>query len=384
MRPSIVWVIVLKELREALRDRRTLMRLLVLPMLVYPLFAIGVSKFQKAETDEREARSSRVALWGSPPPGVAAALRARPQLEASDWTGAPDGLRAGWEQLELPAGGDVDSAEANAPSDHRNSVPVAWTEPDNPALAAARAALARREVDAIAAFWPAHERKVAAGERARVAIYFDPTRPESMLGRERVEWALRLERKRLQAEREGARGLPGGYSVPFEMVERTAAVEGRSGGRILGSMMPMLLILMSLLGGFMPAIDLTAGEKERGTMQTLMCAPLLPVEIILGKFVAVSCISLLTAVFNLLSVGLTMQRILPADLTVGLRVYVLSGLLLIPVNLLFSAMFLALAAFARDFKDGQNVLMPVYLPLTLLAGLASLPTIELDVATSLA
>ena len=68
-----------------------------------------------------------------------------------------------------------------------------------------------------------------------------------------------------------------------------------------------------------------------------------------------------------------MQRILPSDMVVGGRAYLLAALLLVPVNLLFSAMFLALAAFARDFKDGQNVLMPVYLPLTMLSGLASLP-----------
>jgi sodium transport system permease protein len=148
--------------------------------------------------------------------------------------------------------------------------------------------------------------------------------------------------------------------------------------------MPMMLILMSLLGGFLPAIDLTAGEKERGTMQTLLCAPLRPIEIIGGKFLAVFTISLLTALANVVSMSFTLGRILPGEVPVPFSIYALTFALLIPVSFLFSALFLALAVFARDYKDGQNVLMPVYLPITLLSGLTALPGIELDAWTAFA
>ena len=70
---------------------------------------------------------------------------------------------------------------------------------------------------------------------------------------------------------------------------------------------------MSLLGGFYPAIDLTAGEKERGTMQTLLCAPVSPVEIVAGKYLAVWVTSLIAALANVVSLGTTVARILPVS-----------------------------------------------------------------------
>jgi sodium transport system permease protein len=381
----VIWTILQKELIEALRDRRTLSRLLLLPILVYPLFAIGVTKFQSAEMEAREAQSSRVAVWGEAPAPLKTRLQERGNFVFVGWFGAPEELRTGWPTLQIPPGVDPDAPEAdeNAPQ-KRRAVPLWWTEPPNPALKAAQEALERKDMDAILAFWPGFEDTTTAGQKGRVAVYFNPTRPESSLARERLERALRLERKQLQVEREDARALPRGHSMPYEILTRAAAAEGRSGGQILGAMMPMMLILMSLLGGFLPAIDLTAGEKERGTMQTLLCAPLRPVEIIGGKFLAVFVISLITALLNVVSLALTMNRILPADVRVSLSTYGLTMLLLVPVNFLFSALFLALAAFARDFKDGQNVLMPVYLPLTLLSGVTALPGVELNRGTALA
>lgn len=385
VRFSLVWVIFLKELVEALRDRRTISRLLLLPILVYPLFAIGISKFQNTEMAAREARPSRIAVWGDAPAPLQLRLQQRDKFAFAPWLGAPDALRGSWSSLALPPGTDPDAPEAeeNKPQ-QRRMVPLWWIEPENPVLIAARAALSAQQADAVLVFWPSFRASSEEGKKARVAVYFDPVSQDSALARERLERALRLERKDLQREREEARSLPAGYSMPYEILSRTTAVEERRGGQILGAVMPMILILMSLLGGFLPAIDLTAGEKERGTMQTLLCAPVRPVEIIGGKFLAVFLISLLTAFLNVFSLALTMHRILPSDVPVSASTYGLTLLLLVPVNFMFSALFLALAAFARDFKDGQNVLMPAYLPLTLLSGLTALPGIQLNPATAMA
>ena len=108
------------------------------------------------------------------------------------------------------------------------------------------------------------------------------------------------------------------------------------------------------------------------------------IEIIGGKFLAVFAISLLTAGANVVSLAFTLRRILPGEFEVSFSVYALTFALLVPVTFLFAALFLALACFARDYKDGQNVLMPVYLPITLLAGLTSLPGIELNAFTAFA
>jgi sodium transport system permease protein len=141
---------------------------------------------------------------------------------------------------------------------------------------------------------------------------------------------------------------------------------------------------MSLMGAFYPAIDLSAGEKERGTMQTLLCAPISPREIILGKFLSVWTMAILMTLANLASVGFAMSRI--ASQLGGMAsasLFVVTFLALLPVTFFISAVFLGLAVFAKDYKDGQNQLMPVFLPAYLLAGAAAMPGVELTAKTAL-
>jgi sodium transport system permease protein len=131
------------------------------------------------------------------------------------------------------------------------------------------------------------------------------------------------------------------------------------------------------------AVDVTAGEKERGTMQTLLVAPIRPSEIVVAKFLAVWLLSMLSLVANLASLALTVGRLLPAGLPgLGTANLLLALAVLVPVTLTTSALFLALASFARDFRDGQTMLTPVYMAVALPAGVVALPTIELNAWTA--
>jgi sodium transport system permease protein len=164
---------------------------------------------------------------------------------------------------------------------------------------------------------------------------------------------------------------------------RDVAPASRQAGRLIGTMLPFLLLTLCIVGGLYPAIDLTAGEKERGTMQTLMCAPVLPGEIIGGKFLAVWTLSLASAIANVVSLATTITRTLPIDGTaIPLSTYALTAGILVPVTLLTSALFLAIAVFAKDFKEGQSFLTPVYMALSLPAMVTMLPTIELNAWTT--
>ncbi|WP_437677679.1 ABC transporter permease subunit/CPBP intramembrane protease [Sorangium sp. So ce131] len=392
MRPAIVWTILRKELLESLRDRRTLVRLVVLPILLYPLFALGMSKIVGSEAAAREARASRVAVWGELAGGLRERLEsAGKKIELAPWEGAPPEVREGLlsgalAPPEEPAAEAEPGAGDEAPpgDDGEKGRRPRWTEPENPVLAAARAAVSARQVDAVLVPWPSLEATLAQGGRGAVAIYFDSVRADSATAEARLDAALGRARREIVAAREAERGLPAGFSVAYDVVPRDVAPDSRKVGQILGSMMPMMLILMSLLGSFLPAIDLTAGEKERGTMQTLLCAPVRSLEIISGKFLAVWTISLLTALGNVVSLSLTVGRLLPDVVVVDPAVFALTFVLLVPVTFLFSALFLALAVFAKDFKDGQNALMPAYLPLSLLAGITALPMVELSPWTAYA
>ena len=185
------------------------------------------------------------------------------------------------------------------------------------------------------------------------------------------------------AERERALGLVRGFALGLDVRATNVAQEARRSGQILGLFLPFLLVTMSLLGGFYPAIDLTAGEKERGTMQTLLCAPVSPLEIVAGKYLAVWVTSLIAALANVVSLGTTVMRILPGDaISVSPSTLLLAFAMLLPVTLFITAVFLAVAAFAKDFKDGQNFLTPVYMLLALPAGVTMLRGIELNAWTA--
>jgi sodium transport system permease protein len=387
VRPAIVWTILRKELVEALRDRRTLVRLILVPVLLYPLFALGLSKLLGSETAARAARPSHVAVWGDLPPDLGRLLEQGGKVELTPWAGAPPDIRGGIERGELSPPPSPDPDEEKALEEEaleEGRTRPQWHEPENPVLAAARAAVAARETDAVLVAWPSFAKAVDRGARGQLSIYFDSVAQESQMARDRLERATRRVRREVRAGREAARGLPDGFSTPIELLFRNVAPESRRVGQLLGAMMPMMLILMSLLGSFLPAIDLTAGEKERGTMQTLLCAPVRPIEIIWGKFLAVWWIALLTALANVVSLAFTVGRLLPDVVHVAPSVFALAFALMVPVTFLFAALFLALAVFARDFKDGQNALMPAYLPLTLLAGVAALPVVELTPWTAFA
>ncbi len=98
------------------------------------------------------------------------------------------------------------------------------------------------------------------------------------------------------------------YAEPIRVKAEDVATDRELGGSVWGRLFPFLLVMMSLTGAFYPAIDLCAGEKERGTMETLMISPASRTEIVMGKFLTVMLASMMTALLNLLSMGLTGLR----------------------------------------------------------------------------
>ncbi|MCX6552365.1 MAG: ABC transporter permease subunit [Acidobacteria bacterium] len=388
MRLAIVRTIVATELTETLRDRRTIMMMIALPVLLYPLIMIGFSKLQVSQREAIEGRTSRVAVWGGTPEGLATAL-VRDGNVVIDSKAVPPavvttGLATGvLQRPALPPSAPASLPESGSASSARAPVASPPPEPEHPVLAAARALVVARSVDAVLVFWPDVPGALASGRAGSVSIYYDSVREDSLEAQRRLAERLLDFRKALVRDRERAQGLVEGFSVGLDIRSANVAPEERRTGQLLGLFLPFLLVTMSLLGGFYPAIDLTAGEKERGTMQTLLCAPLSPVEIITGKFIAVWITSLIAALANVVSLGATMMRILPGDsISVAPSTFILAFVMLLPVTFFITAIFLALATFAKDFKDGQNFLTPVYMLLALPAGVTMLRGIELNAWTA--
>ncbi len=389
MRPAIVIEILRKELTETLRDRRTLLMMIVLPVLLYPLLMIGFSKLQTSQTAATVERTSRAAVWGALPPGARDALGDGGKIAIDASASPPRAVAEGLERGTLsrpPVPAAPPPGEARSPGGRREGASAARSreqEPETPVLVAAREVVTSRRVDAVLVLWPDVGPALAEARAGSVSIYYDSVREDSLEARDRIEASLNRYRKALVGERERHRGLDAGFSTGLDIRATNVAAERRQAGQILGLFLPFLLVTMSLLGGFYPAIDLTAGEKERGTMQTLLCAPVSSLEIVAGKYLAVWVTSLIAAFANVLSLGATMMRILPGEsISVAPSTLALAFVMLVPVTCFITAVFLALATFAKDFKDGQNFLTPVYMLLALPAGVTMLRGIELNAWTA--
>jgi sodium transport system permease protein len=157
---------------------------------------------------------------------------------------------------------------------------------------------------------------------------------------------------------------------------------------MVARILPTLLMMMVLLGAFYPAVDLTAGEKERGTLQTLITSPARPVEIIAGKFLTVFCISMVAAMANLVSMAAAFTWLLSdlapdqAAFQVDFTTIALLMAQLIPVGCLVSAGMLAVCVFARSYKEAQHYLTPIYIFLLVPIILSALPGVTLTKTTA--
>src|SRR5262249_13598169 len=160
-------------------------------------------------------------------------------------------------------------------------------------------------------------------------------------------------------------GAPPG--VLLVRTARTALEEpDRKGAVSLAALVPLGLIRMTITGAVYPAIDLTAGERERGTLEMLVAAPVPRLGLLTAKYVAVLTVAVLTAVINLTAMTVTLQFSGLGGLLFGeegltaLLVLQIFGLLLLFAGF-FSAVLLALTSFARSFKEAQAYLIPLML-----------------------
>ena len=373
MRPHIIATIFRKEITESLRDRLTVIVVLLLPLLVYPLMLIGMSKLRESQELAQEVRPSQIAVWGAAPADLVGWLKRTNALVLENWTGASESLRAEFEAGEFqppPAAVMERNGEKTAPPD--------------PLMDAARALVSRRKADAVLIVWPGFEKELVRGGLGKISIYFDSVRPASEKAQERLNEELVQFRKDVVQQRERERGLAEGFSRAVEISSRNIAPASRRTGQVLGVLLPFLVIILSATGSVYAAIDLTAGEKDRGTMQTLMCAPLRTGEIVCGKFLAVWIIGLISALANTGSMAATLTRVVAPTGMLNLSpwTYLWTFAMLLPVTFTISAFFLAVAVLARDAKDAGNFLGPALIILMMPLGAAMTPGVELDAWTS--
>jgi sodium transport system permease protein len=350
----------LKELRETLRDRRTLATLVLMPLLVYPLLSMTLQRLLLATSAERKLENIVVGV-----------------LHADDLDRLSDLLKFGETSL---------SAEAYHPLAMESEVSVkgrfqeAWrgmvlTASIDEAFRTQAIDLALEiEVEEFSS--PA---MVKPATTYSVVAHYRPDLPRS-------QQAYRDLRRLLEsindAETYRLRQTVLGQSrAPVELATKAFAVRS-DWLQSVAAVIPLMLLLMTITGAVYPAIDLTAGEKERGTFEAMIATPTPSLVILLSKYVAVLVVSMLTATIHLLGMYLTLSiggigQALFGNASLSLLAMLqIFGLMLL-FSSFFSAILLGICSLARSFKEAQAYLIPVML-LSFGPGIISLlPSIQL-------
>ena len=344
----------LKELKDSLRDRRTLISMIVVPTLVMPAIMFGVGTIMtKVMQQAREEGTSLIVLGGADSPKVISALKAEKNF-----------------RVVTPSG------------DYRQLISDKKV---------------RVAVEIPAGF----EASLKEGEPKTVTIYHYEGEIKSGIGLGEVEKFFRNLREQTVETRLKERNLPVTLVKPFEVKRQNVAPPEKVGGNVIGGFIPYIIIILCFTGAMYPAMDLTAGEKERGTMETLLCSPVARVNIVLGKFLMVLTASITTMLLSLLSMGLStvlgismfsgsqMQAAAAKSAEAGTMPLIdpmgLVGAfaMIAPVAVFFAALLLAISLFAKSYKEAQSYVSPLIIVVIMPAVVGMLPGIELSVRTAL-
>jgi len=310
-----------KELREVLRDRRVLFSTIVSPLLMTPLLLWGVGMM----IQQRQESAQRAVI----PVAVIAPRGGAELLKALDEGGFA--VR----RVSEPA-----QAESMLRSRHARAVLVVDDRFDE----------------------HLHNESTA-----KVTVLYDPLNDSSREALSR----LRALTDRLSAEwvqrRLARRFIAAEFTTPIAVVTQTIQTENPVGNLVLGIILPYVIVLSAFFGAVSPAFDLVAGEKERGTLETLLATPASRRQIVWGKFLSVTVVCMLAAIFAML--GMLLAFALPASSRVfmeqagrfSISASVLGILLLtlVPLTVFYAAVLTIISTFARNQKEAQTYLIPL-------------------------
>ena len=336
-----------KELTDTLRDRRTIITMILVPLMLFPVIMSVMTRIQVSQMKKAEAEVLQVALITY---GNAQAFRdsllARDDFEVHE---------------DIPA----------------DSV---------------RALIQRDSLDGAFVFSKNFDKRVQNLKSGRVKFYYKSTENEKEdITKRRLKEVLDGFEKTLLAERFRKLQLDEDTVEPVKVAEVNVATPKERLGRAIGGFLPYIFVIFCFTGAMYPAIDLAAGEKERGTIETLLTAPVPRLQILLGKFSVVVLTGIASAAISMVGLYIGFRQIpeIPTEaletilsiLEVKSIVLVLS--LLFPLTVFFAGLLLSVSIFARSFKEAQSYISPMTIIVILPVIVGLLPGMELTAKTAL-
>jgi sodium transport system permease protein len=342
-----IGIVYRKELTEALRDSRTLISSILIPLFLFPVLTVGIGYAFVEVADQASHEASRImVLGGADSPDVVARLKQAPNLRV-----------------------------------------VAY-KPNYTEL------ISNKKIRAAIDLPPGFQADVENGSHPEVKIYVFSGDLKSMLSATRIKEQLTEYRDSMVRDRLAAQHLPESLMKPFSVQQQNVVSEDRVAGESYGGLITYLVILMCMTGAMYPAMDLTAGEKERGTMETILSSPIERTHLVFGKFFLVLTASLATATLSVLSMAGSFAvlshygkaqgigddfPILTMHAQTAFAIFIMA----LPVAVLFSAVLMTISLFAKTFKEAQSYLTPMTFLVIVPAIAAVIPGIELTAKLAL-
>lgn len=339
-----IGILYAREMRSALRERSIVINSLLLPVLLYPFLlwvAFTAMLFIQGQT---EGLVSRIFVNGWPP--------GHPKLRRS---------------FELEKLVEIIS--------------------ETPSKSELKRKLREGQLELVVQFLAATN-ATAGVSNFTVTLLCNEARERSLKARETVEELLRAYRQDWLLREASKRGISSGEWRQFSLASRNIASSKQVGGFILGWILPILFVVMVAMGCFFPAVDSTAGERERSTWETLMSTCASRTSIIIAKYLYVATLGGIAGVLNLAAMLITVKPLFaPLLAKAGEKIVFALPLAAIPI-MLASAFLLAafvaagmmvFAAFARTFKEGQAMITPFYLLILLPLMFLQVPGLKFSV-----
>jgi sodium transport system permease protein len=343
-----VGIVYRKELREALRDRRTLVSSLLVPLLLFPILTAGLGAAISALVGKAKEEIPKVMILGGDD---------SPQL---------------LEELHNSATIHIVLTAAN------------WKDQ-----------VVNKDIRAAIEIPPGFQSDVAQQKSVMLQIHNYNGDMKSAIATDRIQKSLEAYRDKIIKESLAAKNLPETALKPFGIEEHNVAPAEKVGGAAFGGVIGYMVILLCLTGSMYPAMDLTAGEKERGTMETILSSPISRTHLVLGKFFLVLTASLVTAALSVTSMGVSfwaLERLHAFDkagsdaaqlqLSIHFDTVLSIFIMVLPVAVLFAAGVMTVALFAKSYKEAQSYVSPLMFVVIVPAVCAMLP-IDLTAKLSL-
>lgn len=334
-----------KELIDTLRDRRTLIMMVVVPVLVVPIMILVVVKVGALLERKASEKQLKIAVVGA---------EYAPDLHS---------LIASDSQIIVIQGIAIEDVAATVRED---------------------------SVDGAVVIPSTFLDRINADRQAAVQLYYQSTRSLNVAER-RLRDIIEEYDEEIVGRRIERLNLDAQLFDAIEIVNFDVATVKERIGETAGRLLPYMFILFCFMGSMYPGIDLGAGEKERGTLETLLSSPATRLEIVLGKFLVISLIGLASAMISIggLYIAVLQIKEIPEQIMavisdiLDLKVIGMIASLLIPLEAFFAAVILAVSIYSKSFKEAQSSLTPMSFVVIVPVLIGLMPGVELTWKTAL-